>query len=62
MLAISENNDIHSLKFEPGSKPKAIPGFSVNVILKKFPITVIDSPRNMPTKFISKNGMLMPFI
>jgi hypothetical protein len=51
-----------SLKSEPGSNPKAIPGFSVNVILKKSFITGIDSPRYIPSNFKLKAGREIPLM
>jgi hypothetical protein len=62
MLAMREKIEIQSLKSEPGSKPKAIPGFSVNVILKKSPSTEIDSPGYIPLIFKFKKGMFIPLI
>lgn len=62
MLATSENNEIHNLKSEPGLKPKAIPGFSINVILKKFPITGMDSPGYIPVCVKCRKGMLIPLM
>jgi len=43
-------------------KPKAIPGFSINVILNKLPITDIDSPGYIPENEKFKNGILIPLM
>lgn len=48
ILATREKIEIQNLKLIPGSKPNAIPGFSIKVILKNFPITGIFSPTYMP--------------
>jgi hypothetical protein len=54
--------EIKSLNSEPGSNPKAIPGFSVKVILKKSPITEIDSPKYIPSNLIFRKGIDNPLI
>jgi hypothetical protein len=56
--------EIKSLKSEPGSKPKAIPGFSVNVILKKSPMTGFGFGlfKNNPSNLIFRKGIDIPLI
>jgi hypothetical protein len=57
MLAISENREIHNFIVESISIPKANPGFSIKVILKKSPITGIFSPRDIPSCFRLRIGI-----
>ena len=62
MLAIKENKEIHSLIVESISIPKAKPGFSIKVILKKSPITGIFCPMYIPSCLILRKGMWNPLI
>lgn len=62
MLATSENNEIHNLNSEPGSKPNAIPGFSTSVMCKILLIKGMLSPMLKPEFTGSKKGITNPFI
>jgi hypothetical protein len=62
MLAISENKEIQNFIVESISIPKARPGFSIKVILKKSPITGIFCPIYIPSCLIFRKGMWKPLI
>ena len=57
-VAIRVKTDRVSLP--PNSIPKAIPGFSMNVNLKKSPIKFILEPRVIPSILIPSEGILIP--
>jgi hypothetical protein len=49
------------LELTPTFIPKAIPGFSTKVILKKSLITLMLSPSPIPSTFTLRNGIENPF-
>jgi hypothetical protein len=59
-LAKSENKEIHNFNPVPGSKPNAMPGFSIKVRRKKSPIIGILSPWYIPSYLKLMNGIEKP--